>query len=270
MPSLRILVTGATGFLGVHAVDAVRAAGHVVCTTARRGGDAAVDLTGPGMVDAVAQATGPDLVLHLAAMARLRDCELEPRRARAVNAELPERLAQRFGARLLFVSTDLVFDGGSAPYAPTAPVAPRSVYGVTKAEGEERVRAHGGRVARLPLLFGRDAHARGATASLRAELAAGRVVPLFTNEYRTPLHAADAARALVEHLVVPDGPPLLHFAGPERVSRWELGVRFATAHGLPLAALQPSECQDPLRPRDVSLLGSLPPPRDLAAMLADA
>jgi dTDP-4-dehydrorhamnose reductase len=267
---LRVLVTGATGFIGGHVVAAVRAAGHEACTTARSGGDAAVDLCAPGMVAAVVQALRPDVAIHLAAMARLSDCEHDPDRARAVNALLPERLAERFGARLVAVSTDLVFDGARAPYGPAAPVAPRSVYGATKAEGEERVRAHGGRVARLPLLFGPDAHARGASASLRAELAAGRPVALFTNEYRTPLHVADAARALVALAVDPDGARLVHLPGPERVSRWELGSRLCRAHGLREDLLRPAECLDPLRPRDVALAGEWRAPRDLAAMLADA
>ena len=51
--SLRILVTGATGFLGGHVVAAVRAAGHDALTTSRTGGDAAVDLMAPGMIAAV-------------------------------------------------------------------------------------------------------------------------------------------------------------------------------------------------------------------------
>jgi dTDP-4-dehydrorhamnose reductase len=267
--SLRILVTGASGFLGGYAVAAVREAGHEALTTARSSGDAAVDLTAPGMIAAVVQALRPDVVLHLAAMARLADCERDPERARAVNAELPERLAEQVGARLLAVSTDLVFDGRSGPYRASSVPSPLSVYGATKAEGEERVRAHGGRVVRLPLLVGPDARGRGASASLRASLGTGQPVPLFSNEYRTPLHAADAARALVELVIAPDGPALLHLAGPERVSRWQLGLRLCAHHGLPTVQLTNIECLDARRPRDVALASDLPM-RSLDAMLADA
>lgn len=270
MAALRILVTGSTGFLGGHVVAAVRAAGHVALTTARRGGEVAVDLTGSGMVDAVVQALQPDLVLHLAANSRLADCERDPAAALRVNAEVPERFAERFGARLVFTSTDLVFDGRGAPFAASAPVAPLSAYGLGKAAGEERVAWHGGRVVRLPLLFGADGAGRGATASLRAALAAGRRVSLYPNEYRTPLHAADAAAALVALVVEPDGPRLLHLPGPERVSRWELGRRFCGEHGLDAGCLDAVECQDALRPRDVSLAGEWRASRSLAAMLADA
>ena len=180
MSALRILVTGAAGFLGRYTVDAVREAGHVALTTARDGGDAAVDLLAPGMVAAVCEALSPDLVLHLAARSRMDACDADPAGAARANAWLPEEFAARFGARLLFTSTDLVFDGRSAPYPEAAAPSPLSVYGASKAQGEERVRAHGGRVVRLPLLFGPDDPAaggrgRGATASLRVAIAASRI-----------------------------------------------------------------------------------------------
>ncbi|MBL9079910.1 MAG: sugar nucleotide-binding protein [Planctomycetes bacterium] len=267
MAALRILVTGATGFLGGHVTAVLRARGHVVRTAARRAADVAVDLCAPGMVAAAIQATAPDLVLNLAAMARLSDCERDPEAARRTNTVLPQQFAERFGARLLHVSTDLVFDGRAAPYGEDGPVAPLSVYGSTKAEGERAVWPHGGRVVRLPLLFGPDAKGRGATASLRTALASGRRVPLYTNEYRTPLHAADAAALLADLLADVDGPRLVHAPGPERCSRWELGRRFCALHDLDAGLLEPTECQDALRPRDVSLCGAVPAWRSLDAML---
>lgn len=269
MGALRILVTGAEGFLGRHTVAAVAAAGHVALTTSRSGGDAAVDLLAPGMVAAVTEGLQPDLVIHLAAMSRMGACERDPDGAVQVNAWLPSEFARRFGARLLSASTDLVFDGRSAPYTEDATPSPLSAYGSSKAQGEEGVRAHGGRVVRLPLLFGPDDRGRGATASLRAAVRQQEPVGLFTNEYRTPLHAADAAAALVEAVVDPDGPNVFHLPGPERVSRWELGRRLLAAQGLPEGCFDAVECHDPARPRDVSLRGGWAATRGLDEMLAD-
>jgi dTDP-4-dehydrorhamnose reductase len=270
MAAPRILVTGATGFLGPFAAAALRESGCEVRTVARRGGEVAVDLAQRGMVAAVLEAERPDLVLNLAAMSRLADCDRDPARAEQVNAELPGRLAERLQQRLLHVSTDLVFDGRSAPYDETAAVGPLSVYGATKASGEERVLRHGGRVVRLPLLFGRSAEGRGATAMVRAAIAARRPLPLFTNEYRTPLHAADAAAALARFLFEDDGVLLRHLPGPERVSRFELGRLLCGLHALDASLLVPVECQDAARPRDVSLAGDWRARRSLRAMLADA
>jgi hypothetical protein len=220
----RILVTGASGFLGGYVVAALQRAGHVVTTTSRSGGDAAVDLLAPGMVDAVAEALEPTLVLHLAATARIADCERDPDRAQRTNAWLPGQFAQRFGPRLLMVSTDLVFDGRSAPYGELSPVAPLSVYGTSKAHGEELVRAHGGRVVRLPLLLGPDAKGRGATASLQLALAARETPPLFTNEYRTPLHVAMRRRRWPP-------PSSMLTARPSRICRVPSASRAGSSRG---------------------------------------
>ena len=269
MAALRILVTGATGFVGPFVVGALRARGHEVVTVARSQGDAVVDLSIPGMADAVTEALAPDLVLNLAAMASIAACEASPERARAIHVDVPERFARRFGARLLHVSTDLVFDGRRAPYSEDSPTAPLSIYGATKAEGEERARRHAGRVVRLPLLFGPDARGRGATASLRAAQAARAVSRLYTNEYRAPLHVADATAALVELVLDPGAPGIVHVPGPERCSRWELARRFCAIHGLDESLLVPVECEDAHRPRDVSLAGVFAPRRSLDAMLTE-
>ncbi len=270
MAAPRILVTGAAGFLGGFAIAALRARGAEVLTTSRSAGDAAVDLATPGMIDAVVEALAPDRVLNLAALSRLADCERDPQRAERVNHRLPAQWAARFGPRLVHVSTDLVFDGRAAPYDAGASPSPLSAYGHSKAAGETAVLAAGGCVVRLPLLFGPDERGRGATAMLRAAFAAARRVELYTNEYRTPLHARDAAEALAEVALAERAPSLLHLAGPERCSRWSLGQRFCALHGFDGARLVPIECQDPLRPRDVSLRSPWPVRRSLDAMLRDA
>lgn len=268
MVTPRILVTGATGFLGPFVVAALRDRGADVVTAARSAGDAAVDLTRPGMVDAVLEALAPERVVNLVAMARIVDCERDPERSHQVNALVPAALVRRFGDRLLHVSTDLVFDGRGAPYDEHAPVGPLSAYGLGKVAGERAVLDGGGRVVRLPLLFGPDDRGRGASAMITAALARQQGLGLFTNEYRTPLHAADAADALAELVFDLGGPRLLHVAGPERCSRWEFGQRLCAALGLVADLLEPVECQDPLRPRDVSLRSQWPMRRSLAAMLA--
>jgi dTDP-4-dehydrorhamnose reductase len=195
MPRPRALVTGHTGFLGPFAV-AELSASFEVTTVARSGGDLQADLSDPTAVAAVVAAVQPDFVLWLAANARIADCERDADAARRINAEAPSRMARGLGPRFVYVSTDLVFDGRAAPYAPLDATGPLSAYASTKADGEERVLAEGGRVARLPLLFGTDRAGRGATAMVRNALARGEPLSLFTNEYRTPIHCRDASRAL--------------------------------------------------------------------------
>lgn len=275
MPAFRALVTGATGFLGPFVTAALRRRHARVVGIGRSGGDIAVDLVHVDTRREVLVASAPDVVVHLAAMSRMSDCATDPDRARLVNAILPGALAEAMGGRLLMVSTDLVFDGRAAPFHATDPVGPLSTYGMTKAEGEERVHAAGGKVVRLPLLFGPDPAFRGATGMIRAARMARKSLQLFTNEYRTPLHAADAAVAIAGIAARMAGgdaavPQVLHLPGPERLSRWDLGQRFCAVHGLPAELLVPVECEDATRPRDVSLVGEWRAKRKLDEMLADS
>jgi dTDP-4-dehydrorhamnose reductase len=184
-------------------------------------------------VEAALERLSPGRVILCAALARIDVCEADPERARAINATLPARVASwcaSRGARLVHVSTDLVF-GGEPPrhgsrYRADDPPAPLSLYGSTKAAGEEAVLRAGAAacVARLPVLFG-DSLGRGLGASdaLLAAVALGDEPILFEDEWRTPLDVGDAAEALLE-LSAGSYSGLLHVAGPDRVSRAELGL----------------------------------------------
>jgi len=99
MPGPRILVTGAHGFFGPFVVHALAARGHQVLTTARRGGDAAIDLARPGSIAALLEALAPDFVVGLAALARMDACESNPALAALINAQVPAAFAERLGDR---------------------------------------------------------------------------------------------------------------------------------------------------------------------------
>ena len=89
----------------------------------------------------------PDIIVNAAAHTAVDKAESEPERARLINAQAPGVLAseaKRSGAWLVHYSTDYVFDGsGTAPWTETSPTGPLNVYGKTKLEGEESIRASG-------------------------------------------------------------------------------------------------------------------------------
>jgi dTDP-4-dehydrorhamnose reductase len=184
-------------------------------------------------------ATQPSVIVIAAALSRMSACDSDPETAREVNGALPgglARLAVSYGARVVHVSTDLVF-GAEPPqeerYTPEDVPAPLSIYGHSKVDGEERVRKADPEalVCRLPLLYG-DSFGRGLGASdgLLAALERGETPVLFDDEWRTPLGVADAARALVE-LARGELAGTLHLAGPERLTRAELGRLILLSNG---------------------------------------
>jgi dTDP-4-dehydrorhamnose reductase len=186
-----------------------------------------VDLTDSDAVARAFRDVAPDAVVHAAALARVGDCHRDPDRAFRVNTAASAHLAElcaAAGARLVHVSTDLVFDGERPPYRETDPPAPLSVYGRSKAEAERAVLAHPGHVVvRVSLLFGPALTTSSSFFDQQVEaLRAGRPVTLFEDEWRTPIDLATAARALVE-LARADVEGVFHLGGPERLSRLEMG-----------------------------------------------
>ena len=147
----RILVTGATGQLGAYLVRELVARGFDVVAwghtrPAKVFGVPAqpVDLTNPHDLTAAFRNARPNVVIHAAAMSAVSDCARDPARAEAVNTRATGALADLCDgarARLVFVSTDLVFDGERAPYCETDDPAPLSVYGRTKGAAERAVLA---------------------------------------------------------------------------------------------------------------------------------
>jgi dTDP-4-dehydrorhamnose reductase len=103
------------------------------------------DIADPFAVDAAVAAARPSLVVNAAAYTAVDKAESEPAEAERVNTRGPGFLAHacaRKGIPLVHISTDYVFDGTKdGPYVERDPVAPLGVYGRTKAEGEDWVRA---------------------------------------------------------------------------------------------------------------------------------
>ena len=264
----RILVTGASGQLGAYLLQELRRRGaDAVAWSGSRSGSLLnfplrpVDI---GDRDALVQAyreAHPAIVIHAAAISRIDDCYREPTMARRVNVEgtaVLAELCQQAGSRLVYVSTDLVFDGERGGYRESDRPSPLSVYGRTKHEGEQPVlTTDRSAVVRSSLLFGPALSGRASFFDLQLRsLRCGTPLALFEDEWRTPSSLLATARTLLA-IAASDFCGLIHVGGPERLSRWDMGQRLATFLGEDASAFAKLKQADlPLpepRPRDVSL-----------------
>jgi len=174
----------------------------------------------------------PDAVIHCAALARSGDCERDPERARLINVGVTRHLATLCADRpFVLLSSDLVFDGRKGAYTEEDPVSPITVYGRTKAEAEACVlRNPRHLVVRTSLNCGFSP--TGDRAFNEEWLRAwreGQVLRLFKDEFRCPIPATETARCLWELLrLACTG--LYHLAGPERLSRYEMGLLLAARY----------------------------------------
>lgn len=256
----RILVTGASGFLGRQVVDAFRGDHPVSAQGFRRAdGLLACDLRERGQVLALLAAAAPDWIIHCSAYREPDFCELNPAEAGRLNVDSTRHLVEGMpaGCRLLFISSDYVFDGTRPPYREADPTAPVNEYGRTKVRGEQLALARPGNlVVRIPVLVGPDPEGvRGFVTQMVDEVRAGlpRVVDHVL--VRCPTATRDVAQA-VRFLVGRGEPGVWHASAPFAGTRYELTCEVARQLGLDAAHLTPSREVIPRaarRPVDASL-----------------
>ncbi|MEE8343620.1 MAG: dTDP-4-dehydrorhamnose reductase [Gammaproteobacteria bacterium] len=142
---MKVLITGAGGQLGRELQGSAPPDCNLVTLNhvGSKSGHVGLDITDAAAVDACFKDQRPDVVVNTAAYTNVDQAETEPQAAFAINSEAAAGLARsanRWGTRLIHISTDFVFDGQrSSPYLPADPGAPLSVYGSSKWEGEQRI-----------------------------------------------------------------------------------------------------------------------------------
>ena len=215
----RLLITGGSGDLGrVLSKRAVAAGFDVSVTFLSRperiiaGEPVRLDLCDPAAVRQALDQIRPDIIIHTALDQRLPD----PRQQIVGMARhLDEMRAP--DSRLITLSSDMVFDGSRPPYRDDDPPAPLTAYGQAKAETE----GLGDCVVRTSLIYDFEPGNKQVD-WLLGKIARREKCPLFWDEYRCPMWAVNLADALLE-LATNGATGILNVAGPQRMSRLELG-----------------------------------------------
>jgi dTDP-4-dehydrorhamnose reductase len=221
------------------------------------------DPLAPEALPRLFQEIRPQVVIHTAALADIDVCQAQPDLARAVNVNFTSTLAELCadtGARLVFCSTDTIFDGEHAPYSEAAAPGPVNFYAETKVQAEQIVSRLGAQavIARLSLVVGLPLLGAGNSFLPRmiAALRQGRTVSVPAHEVRTPVDVITVGRALLE-LAAGSHSGIYHLAGHSRVSRLEMARtiarRFGFSQDLVVAQAAATTPGRAPRPRDVSL-----------------
>jgi dTDP-4-dehydrorhamnose reductase len=144
---VKILLLGCNGQVGWELQRSLQPLGEVIACDFDSSADRRADFTQPASVAALVDRVRPQIIVNSAAHTAVDKAESEVELARAINATTVGAIAERaavIGSLLIHYSTDYVYDGsGSLPREESSPTAPLSVYGRTKLEGEELIRASG-------------------------------------------------------------------------------------------------------------------------------
>ena len=253
---MRVLVIGASGFIGRHLVRHLAGARrHTVAGTFWSRPPAnddnswhRVELTDRLELERVFRMAQPEAVVHLAAVADVGAAERDRQRASAVNVDgtsLVAQLCQLHQARLVYVSTEYVFPGAPGYYSEDATPDPTTHYGRTKWEAEQRVAELCSRwsVLRTSIVYGwPEPGQRNFGPRLIETLRNGQPYHARTDVYRTPVYVVHLVEGIAA-LTTGDYQGTYHVAGKDWVSMYHFAHAIAQAFDLDTDLVAPSGSQ---------------------------
>lgn len=265
---LKVLITGSSGFLGQHLIRYAPRTFHIIahyCQNSPLDFGRQLELLQADFTIKPwekVEELHPDVIIHTAAMASIDACEESKELARELNYHASCQLAglsEAMGGRLIFISSDVVFDGKKGNYNENDIPGPQNIYAETKRDAETFIlQNHPNAVIIRPALFyGRALQGRRSfTEIMLTQLGEDKNVDAFTDQFRTPIFVNDLSKAIWE-LVDHHYQGVIHLAGPQKVNRYEMGLMLCEIFNLNKKLLIPVKSADiqmkVSRPLDCSL-----------------
>jgi dTDP-4-dehydrorhamnose reductase len=259
---MKILVTGSNGLLGQKIVYAClgKYKNQVELVATARGNNRLIqqngyfyqpmDISNHANVLEVIEMHKPEIVIHAAAMTNVDACESDKEGCLQNNVHAVQYIVDacnRFGAHLVHVSTDFIFDGLNGPYTEEAEPNPVSYYGWSKAEAEKIVKetSNSWAILRTILVYGVADHMSRSNVVLWAKsaLEKGNPINVVDDQYRMPTLAEDLAEGcLLAATQKANG--VFNISGPDYMNIFELVTRVADHFGLDKSIVQRTDSTD--------------------------
>jgi len=261
----RLLVTGASGLLGNKIVELTKndyTAIPLHKTKPLHSNSLKLDITDTTEVLNLFHKLKPDVAIHTASETNVDKCETEKDQAWEINVEGTRNIAfacSKVGAKLVYTSTDYVFDGEKGNYEERDEPNPINNYGFTKLEGEKQVIQYCQEyvILRTSVLYGWHPWKQNFVTWIINALKQNKELTVVEDHYNTPTLADNLAEMALE-TVQKDLQGLYHASGSERISRYEFAKQIAKAFNLDQSLIKPIKMSQltawiAKRPKDSSL-----------------
>jgi dTDP-4-dehydrorhamnose reductase len=243
---MRALVIGGSGQVGGALIRLLRERGeHVVGTYRSRPfpGLQSLDVTDADAGNRLMAEVRPDVVFLPAALTAVDYCETHRDEAWRSNVEAPANVARsaaNLGAKLVYYSTEYVFDGLAGPYGEDDPIHPLGAYAESKAAGERAVLAASDDVLiiRTTVVYGWDPASINFAMQVWKRLGAGETMRVPFDQIGNPTPVDFLTEATLT-LVAQDVRGIVNVVGQDRVARTEFAVRLARALALDERLIEP-------------------------------
>jgi dTDP-4-dehydrorhamnose reductase len=261
----RIAITGSSGLLGNEVVKLAKRDYDVTSlhnTKTIYSDSVQLDITGTEPVLGFFSRLRPDVVIHTASQTNVDRCETEKENAYNINVVGTLNIAKackNIRAKLIYISTDYVFDGEKGNYREQDTPNPINYYGTTKLEGEKQVAQYCQEYAilRTSVLYGWHPWKQNFATWAISQLRQNKQIAVVEDHYNTPTLASNLAEMAME-FIEKDLQGLYHASGSERISRFEFAQQIAKTFELDPQLIKPIKMSQltawiAKRPRDSSL-----------------
>jgi dTDP-4-dehydrorhamnose reductase len=260
----KLLVTGASGLLGSKIVEIAKNDYTVIPlhkTKPLHSNSLKLDITSTAEVLNLFHKLKPYAVIHAASETNVDKCETQKEHAWKINVEGTRNVAAacKAGAKLIYISTDYVFDGKKGNYTEDDTPNPINYYAVTKLEGEKQVvqNCKNFAILRTSVLYGWHPFKQNFATWVITQLGQNKEITVVEDHYNTPTLADNLAEMAIE-AIQKDLQGVYHACGSERIGRYEFARQIARAFDLNQNLIRPIKMEQltawiAKRPRDSSL-----------------
>ena len=251
---MKILVTGANGFVGNSLVMQLLQRKYEVIATGR--GDcrlqfngknkfiyASLDFTKKEQVENIFEHHQPDIVVHAGAMSRPDECEEKKELAYSINVTGTDILlaaAAKWQSHFIFLSTDFVFSGDKLMYNETDETGPVNYYGTTKLLAEEKVLQYpfGKTILRTILVYGKPFTGRSNILTIvKEKLEKGETYNVYDDQVRTPTFVEDLITGIIA-CIEKETTGIFHIGGKDVLTPFDMACKVADYLKLDKSLLQ--------------------------------
>jgi len=189
-----------------------------------------LDITNKKQVESLKK-LNPDIIIHTASLTNVDYCEDNREEAWDVNVKGTENIlevSEKIRNKIIFLSTDYIFDGKNGPYSEGEELNPINYYGKTKLECEKLVKSSRLEyiIVRTTVLYGWGKNRLNFVTWVIDELKNGRKIKVVRDQYGTPTLADNLAEVILE-LILHDKRGIYNVAGSSLVNRYEFALKIA-------------------------------------------
>jgi len=248
---MKILIIGASGLVGSHLLQACQRRGWDVLGTYHtfaQSGLIPLKLTDSDEVRSLIQKSQPDVVFLPAFRSHVDYCEQNPEETYQINVAGSLNVARAvgdMGAKLVFYSSDYVFNGNAGPYRETDEADPICIYGRQKLEVEQKIAEllDNYLILRITVVYGYEAQAKNFVVRLITNLKNGQTMKVPQDQVGSPTLVDDIAEASCR-LVEGGATGIFHVAGSDLMNRYQFAMEVAKVFGLSTENIVPVMTSD--------------------------